>query len=195
MKFYFAYGSNMNVDQFDNRCPQSTPSTGGTLKGWRLVINSRGVATIQKSKKSYIEGALYELSPEDEETLDVCEGVAGGFYQKHMLEIECDDGRTREALVYIDKNASPGRARKGYLETCLAGAKEWGLLKAAARLEHIQKNQPKAKPVAKLKQWTPQRGLALQAKASRKHRKVYVDRSRNKYHEAAKRLWEKTNSK
>ena len=195
MRLYFAYGSNMNVDQFDSRCPKSTPEAGATLRGYRLVINHRGVATLEKNRKSSVEGALYNLDSGDEAVLDVCEGVAGGFYKKHMLEVTLDDGSRAKALVYIDPKCQPGRARPGYLEKCIDGAREWGLTKAQNRLEHIQANQPKAKPVQRMIQWTPKRGLELQQKASRKHRRVYVDRSRNKYHEAAKRLWEKTNSK
>ncbi len=66
MKLYFAYGSNMNVDQFDGRCPKSTPESGATLRGYRLIINQRGVATLAKNKKAEVEGALYNLDPKDD---------------------------------------------------------------------------------------------------------------------------------
>ncbi|MCP4444912.1 MAG: gamma-glutamylcyclotransferase [Myxococcales bacterium] len=193
MKLYFAYGSNMNVDQFDGRCPKSTPESGATLRGYRLIINQRGVATLAKNKKAEVEGALYNLDPKDELVLDVCEGVAGGFYKKETLSVTLDNGDKVEALVYIDhKGKAGGRARKGYLETCLDGAVEWGLTKAVNTLKHIKKTQPKPRPVKvkdQLIQWTPQRGLALQAKASRKKRRVVIDKSRNTVYTAAKRDW------
>ena len=37
--FYIAYGSNMNLEQMNYRCPNSKVVCNGKLKGWKLVFN------------------------------------------------------------------------------------------------------------------------------------------------------------
>jgi len=47
MALYFAYGSNMWRHQMAvQRCPGAEFSGVGLLRGWRFLINARGVATI-----------------------------------------------------------------------------------------------------------------------------------------------------
>jgi hypothetical protein len=60
---YFAYGSNLNMDQMRQRCPDSTGVSTAVLDGWQLV--ERTYADIEKCPGECVNGALYEISKND----------------------------------------------------------------------------------------------------------------------------------
>ncbi|MFQ3670783.1 MAG: gamma-glutamylcyclotransferase family protein [Verrucomicrobiia bacterium] len=130
---YFAYGSNMNEDQFKGRCPSSHMECRAVLDNYRWIINERGVATVVKHEGASVHGVLYAITESDEKELDRWEGVAGGCYNKDWLLVRTDLGDTVEALVYVDPRTNPGRPKKGYLEKVLAGARLHDLPEAYLR--------------------------------------------------------------
>ncbi|KAI1740850.1 hypothetical protein F4680DRAFT_87392 [Xylaria scruposa] len=93
---YFAYGSNLHLTQMASRCPASVFKGKAVLSGYRWQINQRGVANVVKSIDDYIEGLLYLVNPKDERSLDRSEGVAKGFYQKHILVVNFEPHRQFE---------------------------------------------------------------------------------------------------
>ena len=58
--YYFAYGSNMNLDQMAYRCPAASVVEPVYLEGYRLTFCGRGkgsgVATILPEEGSRVEG-------------------------------------------------------------------------------------------------------------------------------------------
>ncbi len=52
---YFAYGSNLNLGQIQNRCPDSVPVARVILKGYQLCFNR--VADIVKKEGGVVHGA------------------------------------------------------------------------------------------------------------------------------------------
>mgnify|MGYP000582819855 CR=1 FL=1 len=68
--YYFAYGSNMNLDQMAYRCPAAFVVENVKLDGYRLTFCGRGkgsgVATILPEEGSRVEGVLWKLTPECE---------------------------------------------------------------------------------------------------------------------------------
>jgi len=119
---YFAYGSNMDVQQMAVRCPDAVVVGTACLAGHRFLINTHGVATVVPSRRGAVHGVLWEISKADEVSLDRYEGVASGFYRKAITRVWFNDGNTADALVYVARDAKPGRARPGYLERVLAAA-------------------------------------------------------------------------
>ncbi|GAB4251582.1 MAG: hypothetical protein OHK005_18800 [Candidatus Methylacidiphilales bacterium] len=120
---YFAYGSNLNPDQFRERCPNSQKMENATLSGYRFIITERGYATIVPCQSSTIYGVVYVLTPEDEFFLDRCEGVDQACYEKKYFQVTLASGHTVEALVYVDPVQKEHLPRRGYLEKVLAGAR------------------------------------------------------------------------
>ena len=57
-KLYFAYGSNINLDQMAHRCPDATPVGPVMLENYELLFrgmtNHGGVATIHPKHGSYV---------------------------------------------------------------------------------------------------------------------------------------------
>ncbi|MFC1743336.1 gamma-glutamylcyclotransferase family protein [Candidatus Riflebacteria bacterium] len=130
-RLYFAYGSNMDPEQMEERCPGAKSKGCGKLSGYGFVMNHRGVATLKKDRDKDVFGVLWEISPADERTLDLKEGVhLNGYYHKEMLEIETGPGEVHKALVYIDSRTETGEPRAGYLDKVLKGAEHIELPRA-----------------------------------------------------------------
>jgi len=68
-RYYFGYGSNMNLEQMHDRCPNSTLRGTGTLQGWKFVIGPRGYASIKSDTEKVTHGAIWLLSEYDENHL------------------------------------------------------------------------------------------------------------------------------
>lgn len=70
-KLYFAYGSNMNLNQMAFRCPDAEVVESVRLEGYRLAFRTNGggngVATILPEEGSYVDGVLWRISERDEQ--------------------------------------------------------------------------------------------------------------------------------
>lgn len=97
---YIAYGSNMNLEQMDYRCPNSKVIGNGVLNGWKLVFNCH--ADIVKGKKSdKVPVVVWEInSQEDWKILDMYEGYPS-YYIKKEVDVLLDNGKIEKAIVYV----------------------------------------------------------------------------------------------
>lgn len=114
MKRYFAYGSNMDSKQMNQRCPENRLIGKAFLPGYRWIITSRGYASVLPSQQDAVEGVLFEISEMDEARLDNCEGVDQGSYIKQMARI-LFNGDVFRALIYIDPEEAEGSPRDEYI--------------------------------------------------------------------------------
>lgn len=122
---YFAYGSNLNVAQMAQRCPDAAEPRPATLTDHDWLINERGVATVEPFDGAQVHGVLWQVSDHDLATLDSAEGVPVR-YRRDRLTVQTDDGPA-PAWVYIDHRVEPGPPRPGYLERIIDGALHHGL--------------------------------------------------------------------
>ena len=62
-RYYFAYGSNMNLGQMRFRCPDAEVVGNVRLEDYRLAFRGRapgnGVATVLPEKGSCVDGVLW----------------------------------------------------------------------------------------------------------------------------------------
>lgn len=63
---YFVYGTNVKKEQMDIRCSSSKILLNGKLEGYKLIFNSRGIATIVPATDREVYGVLYEIEPSKE---------------------------------------------------------------------------------------------------------------------------------
>ena len=138
-KYYIAYGSNLDVDQMLQRCPDAVTIGSSTIDGYKLVFrgNSRsGVATIEPSEGDSVPVGIWVISPSDEDALDWYEGFPR-LYVKQMFTLPVR-GKMVKAMAYI---MAPGHAvsppSSRYLNIILDGYQDFGfdpapLLDAAA---------------------------------------------------------------
>ena len=129
MILYFAYGSNMDLVQMADRCPNSATIGTAELPFHRFMINSYGGATVVPDPASAVHGLLWNITEEDERALDRYEGVRRGIYRRDFVDVVLPDGRKARALIYIGTNTDPGTARNGYMEKVYSAAQGCGLPK------------------------------------------------------------------
>ena len=127
VKFYLAYGSNMDFNQMDWRCPNSVYFDKVKLNGYRFVLDSAGVASIIKDKGYSVECVVWLCPEEDVEILDWYEGVEAGYYEKTYIDVEID-GAIVEMLVYFSNrnicysSYDSRDVRSGYMERIIGAA-------------------------------------------------------------------------
>lgn len=101
--YYFAYGSNMNLNQMEYRCPDAKVVENVRLEGYRLAFCGRptgsGVATILPEEGSHVEGVLWKLTPECERSLDIYEGYPH-LYGKEQICVKNRDDQERIVMAY-----------------------------------------------------------------------------------------------
>lgn len=77
-KFYFAYGSNINLGQMERRCPDATVVEPVVLQDYELLFRGNrsgcGVATIEPKVGSQVYGLLWRITDRCEKSLDIYEG-------------------------------------------------------------------------------------------------------------------------
>jgi phage replication-related protein YjqB (UPF0714/DUF867 family)/gamma-glutamylcyclotransferase (GGCT)/AIG2-like uncharacterized protein YtfP len=122
---YFAYGSNLSVEQMAHRCPDAVDPRLATLADHDWLINERGVATVEPWDGGEVHGILWQVSDDDLAALDRAEGVPER-YRRDRLDVLTADGPI-SAWVYIDHRVEPGAPRDGYLERIIEGAGHHGL--------------------------------------------------------------------
>jgi gamma-glutamylcyclotransferase (GGCT)/AIG2-like uncharacterized protein YtfP len=123
---YFAYGSNLDVAQMRERCPNARLLGPALLWGWRFRIGAAGYATVVPQSAAVVHGVLWELTESDETALDDYEGVSENLYQKVYLEVEHALEAPATAMVYLASDDQPGGPRSEYLDQVLASAQAHG---------------------------------------------------------------------
>jgi gamma-glutamylcyclotransferase (GGCT)/AIG2-like uncharacterized protein YtfP len=106
--WYFAYGSNMNLQRMMDRSAYFTQRKRGILHGHRLVFNKisgaypgHGVANVVAERGYDVVGVLYEVDRPGIEALDGHEGVRGGHYIRTEMMVQLNDGTAVNAYVYV----------------------------------------------------------------------------------------------
>ena len=98
---YLAYGSNLDITQMAQRCPEADILGKTELQGFDLKfrgVDGYAVATVEPGAGS-VPALLWTISPDDEARLNHYEG-APQFYRKETMTVELD-GKPTEAMVYI----------------------------------------------------------------------------------------------
>lgn len=142
---YFAYGSNMDEDQMEDRCPGAKLLCKVTVPDYTFRIDSRGVASIISKRGAEVTGLLWEVDKCHIKTLDKREGIAGGFYRRVALPLVYE-GQTVTSIVYLSNYDCDGHyaPRPGYMEKIVRAAKDHGFDEAYIReLETFYRNKPK----------------------------------------------------
>ena len=123
-QLYFAYGSNMNLNQMAFRCPDAEVIESVQVENYRLAFRGSGVATILPESGSRVEGVLWRVSADDERSLDCYEGYPR-LYGKEEIRVLLPDGDQVSTMAccmnypYAEHPAMPSRSYlAGILEGC-----------------------------------------------------------------------------
>lgn len=128
MKYYIAYGSNLNTEQMRWRCSTARKLTVGEIKDYRLEFRGKkesAVATIVPSKGNVVPVLVWKIERSDEKSLDRYEGFPY-LYRKESIKIEAD-GKSLTAMAYVmNESYDIGMPSDYYLNTILEGYEEAG---------------------------------------------------------------------
>lgn len=128
-RLYIAYGSNLNLEQMEHRCPTAEVVGTAVLRDWRLWFrggNGGAVATVEREKGWKVPVLIWKIQPQDERALDRYEGFPF-LYRKETLRLTVNGKRVR-AMVYImnEKGRPYGTPSAGYLDTIRKGYESAG---------------------------------------------------------------------
>ncbi|KAF8454534.1 hypothetical protein BGX38DRAFT_269944 [Terfezia claveryi] len=164
--YYFAYGSNLWLEQMHHRCSQYSYIGRGVLRGYNWVISKRGYANIIASGDETEEedaeeldtyGVVYTLTKSDMAVLDIYEGVdikPVPAYVKVTMDIEMHEkgeGVELPCLVYVDPRTDLGNVHEEYIGRINRGLEDAGLPETWVE-KVIRKWIPKGVGVEELKE-------------------------------------------
>lgn len=153
MDRYFAYGSNLNLNDLEKWCQRigrpfalSGKATAALLPDHEAVFDylseSRrgGVLDLRPAVGKVVPGALFDVVDEDLKTLDLKEGVPL-IYRRARKRVLFPDGRETDAVAYEVapeyRSTAPVAPAEGYVEIVAEGLAAFGhgdqMLRAAAR--------------------------------------------------------------
>jgi len=114
MSYYYAYGSNLDLQQMKRRCPHASEVGTGMVYGWalRFVGWSSGwggsVADIERCHGEVVAGVVYELPfAELTDRMDRFEGCPT-CYQRIRINVRLASGRALRCWTYV-KVGEPAR--------------------------------------------------------------------------------------
>jgi gamma-glutamylcyclotransferase (GGCT)/AIG2-like uncharacterized protein YtfP len=136
---YFAYGSNMDIDQLKDRCPSATYISRAVLPDYSLCFpryskkRKCGVASVMAKKGQSVWGVVYRITSGDLVELDLAEGVASDAYTKTEVTVHAngDSALRLRVLTYLGTpQAGIFRPSPSYIGQFIKGARYWKLPEA-----------------------------------------------------------------
>lgn len=132
-RYYIAYGSNLNVEQMQYRCPGAQPVATAMLHGYQLLFKGSKTGsylTIEEKQGSYVPVAIWAVTSMDEKRLDRYEGFPTFYYKKDFrLTADFFGGGHRQirCFAYIMHEDRPlGIPSSYYVKTCMQGYRDFG---------------------------------------------------------------------
>lgn len=128
MKYYLAYGSNLNIRQMRRRCPTARIVGTSEIKGYQLLFKGSctgSYLTIEQQPKESVPVAVWGVQRADEARLDRYEGYPEFYYKKGFrLKVK---GKELDCFAYIMHEDRPfGIPGTSYVRTCLEGYVDFG---------------------------------------------------------------------
>ncbi len=141
-QWYFAYGSNLFVDQKEERTGRIRQAVRSRLAGYRFAFNKRGggsqvYANIVPDDSAEVWGVVYLCNPEAIRGMDRYEGVASGHYERISVMVEQVSGEKAEAITYVageDYVCEPSKPSIEYLGKITSGARHHQLPEEYVRM-------------------------------------------------------------
>lgn len=136
-RLYFAYGSNLNLEQMNQKCTKPRVLGIARLPYHKIgfyehsVIWDGAVETVVPDTQSEVWGVLYQLESYAWDQLDNCEDVrldGSGEYFHYPVEVLDEQNTVRDASMYKKARLGPAKQPSTeYLDIIIQGAKEQGL--------------------------------------------------------------------
>jgi gamma-glutamylcyclotransferase len=136
-RYYFAYGSNMNMEQLRSRGVEPLSAVVAKLPDHRISFHGYSrtwdgaVETVVRDSGGEVWGVIYELTLWDADRLDTWQDVrldGTGAYFLFPAEVIDTEGKKRAVLLYKkDVLGAEGKPSREYMDFIIRGALEHGL--------------------------------------------------------------------
>ncbi len=147
--YYFAYGSNMSIEQMRERGCETAKLIGPSrLEGYRFVFSGsspnwsmKGTANIIEDKGSEVWGALYEVDEDCLQKLDKFEHVPERR-NRNIVRIIDNHDKPYDAVVYtLNDDLVENTPSDGYYNQVVTSAKDIGLPDEYLKTIEIKKDR------------------------------------------------------
>lgn len=133
-RYYIAYGSNLNIPQMRMRCSGARIIGTSVIEDYQLLFKGSKTGsylTIEPKEGATVPVAVWEVTEQDELSLDRYEGYPNFYYKTEMTldikGIRTGKIRRRQAFVYImHEERELGIPSWFYVNTCLDGYRAFG---------------------------------------------------------------------
>ncbi len=122
MKYYLAYGSNLNIEQMKYRCPKAKVVGSSILHDYELVF--KGPLTVEPRLDSKVPIGLWLITDECELALDRYEGYPY-LYRKEELPIIIDEIETTAIIYIMNGDREESLPSQRYLEIVKQGYEDF----------------------------------------------------------------------
>ena len=133
LRNYFAYGSNINLEQMAHRCPDAKVVGVVTLENYELVFRGSspfgGCGNIEPRENGVVYGLLWQITPQCEEALNRYEGYPH-FYDQQTVSVQDAKGKKHTAMVYImteQRALVPAVPTRAYIDCIRDGYRQNGI--------------------------------------------------------------------
>lgn len=144
VELVFAYGSNMDIAQMRERCPDSRnvlQPLVAKAEGWKLCFprysdkRKGGVGSIIRAPRETVWGVIYRITTHrDLASLDKSEGVLKNAYHRERLTVVSEDGNEFDTWTYFavpqDAPMRHYQPNADYLAAYIRGAEHFNIDKA-----------------------------------------------------------------
>lgn len=134
MKIYFAYGSNLHLEQMKQRCPTAKLLGTGRIENYTLLF--RGPCqedtflTVEPKQGSFVPVAAFSVEPSDVKALDDYEDVENNLYRIEAVSAEVTGHGMLSGFWYIMNDGQPRLPSDRYWNTVLEGYQDVGFDRA-----------------------------------------------------------------
>lgn len=124
--YYFAYGSNMNLDHMRRLCGWHARLLGSArLPDFEIGLDTRGYANIRPKTGEQVWGVLFEIDQDGLTMLDKFEGYPEVFNRQEVVVLD-ENNIEYKCQVYIESETEFGgtEAREEYFRRVVSAAYE-----------------------------------------------------------------------
>lgn len=135
---YFAYGSNMNFKQMQDRCSNNNFINKAYLEGYRFVYDGKSekrkgaVANVIRDDESEVWGGIFEITKKELSHLNCKEGFYSkkdhrNIYDRDFFRFYFENKEPCYAFIYHREKQARGVPSEEYKNIIIEGAKDCGL--------------------------------------------------------------------
>lgn len=129
MKYYFAYGSDLNGEEFEKFCPSLTKIASARLEDYEFFVDESGKPNIKRSEGASVYGGIWKISDLDFKRL---ENESNSLFVPTSIKIEkyfCEEIISNNADIFtaIRKSKKLGICADESLQDLFFGALDFKL--------------------------------------------------------------------